>query len=421
MDHFGGWILAQRTGPGLQVKRRTDLAPGETFLEATPAVTQGIRDGLALSGRTVVDLYANILGMDPAQAARLDPLRMSEQAADEVVKAFLAGQLVVVASNGSLRILSPAQNAQLAIDATPAMPAIDLEVAIGGLQVDPTPQTTFQWTAQLRFNPAGVCRHGPNRNFALDLNGTHVGSPIPIRFSTLMGGDLTINVTASVQSVNLSAPPLNLRIAATNPSRADIQGAIANDTLQRIATHESQQVQFAGSPGAVVRCPLWSGDNLGGVGIFQITVPRPTDAQVWDWRQNVAAGRQRLEQGRATARAYRGQILRSHTWTNLTGQFNQGRRAANLPEVQIDIPVYTTDQVEDDAIRAFNGFGSNRDQFGFALREFRLRMDGAALHVTVDEATRRGMTEWERVPGTAAARGSSGDPNYVNNVHASSP
>src|SRR5688572_25681053 len=73
------------------------------------------------------------------------------------------------------------------------------------------------------------------------------------------------------------------------------------------------QRQFNTTPGTTSRSPLWSGDNLGGVGLFQITVPAPTHDQVWNWRSNVAAGRTRLEQGRRAARNYPRQIRGSRT------------------------------------------------------------------------------------------------------------
>jgi hypothetical protein len=79
----------------------------------------------------------------------------------------------------------------------------------------------------------------------------------------------------------------------------------------------------------------------------------------------------------------------------------------------------TPAQVEDDAIRAFNGYGGNRDQFGLPLHEFRLQMTGAGLQLVIDEVTLTATAAWERVP--VADRGRSGDPDYVNHVRAASP
>ncbi len=376
-------------------------------------------DALSHDESDAREIFADICGIGPHDHRHVD--RLDAHAWEVVREAFERGRYVIVPLHpkGVLRITSPVPDAQFVIDATPKMPAVSVAVAISGLGADPTPRTAFTWSAQVRFNPSGACRHGPNRIFALDANGTHVGSPIPIVFSDIMGGHLTITVTAQVAGKQLSARAGGMRILATNPTRAAIQTQIADDILQRIACHESGQIQFDAAPGATSLCPLWSGDNLGGAGIFQITSPAPTSAQVWNWTANVAAGRAKLESGRQAARNYRSQILQSHTWRAMVDELNKQRRAAHRSEIRIDIPPLSPDQVEDDAIRAFNGYGTERDAFGYPLHEFRLRMDAGRLHVNVDEAARTGMTEWQRTP--VEQRGRSGDPNYVHHVRAANP
>lgn len=140
---------------------------------------------------------------------------------------------------------------------------------------------------------------------------------------------------------------------------------------------------------------------------------------VWNWTANVAAGRAKLESGRQAARNYRNQILQSHTWKAMVDERSRQRRAAQRSEIRIDIPPLSSDQVEDGAIRAFNGYGTERDSFGYPLHAFRLRMDGGRLHVNVDEAARTGMTEWQRTP--IEQRGPLGDRNDVHRVRAANP
>jgi hypothetical protein len=251
------------------------------------------------------------------------------------------------------------------------------------------------------------------------VTGQQTGGHFSISFPRITGGNLAITVTAVIGGQNLSVTSSGLTIVGTNPTRAAIQAAINDDLTQRIACHESSQTQFAAAPGAVSICPLWSGDNYGGVGIFQLTVPAPTEAQVWNWQANVAGGKARLRQCRAQATAYPGQIAQTNSFNAMVTAISTARAAQGQSAITVTIPPFTADQVTDDAIRAYNGYGTNRDQFGLPLHEFRLQMNGSTLQLQIDPATSVGTCVWERVP--VAARGTSGDPNYVANVKASSP
>ena len=67
---------------------------------------------------------------------------------------------------------------------------------------------------------------------------------------------------------------------------------------------ESGLAQFRGQPGTKSKCPLFSSDNLGGVGICQITTPAPTDEEVWNWKANVEAGKRFWDAKQANSRAF---------------------------------------------------------------------------------------------------------------------
>ncbi len=329
-------------------------------------------------------------------------------------------QFVPAAAVGQLTITAPANNTQLVIDATPQMPEIDVQVAVSGLTPDEIASAVFEWTAQIRFNPrTDGCRHGPNRNFAMDVSGQHTGGEFQIQFPRIMGGNLTITVKATISGRELSATTTGLTIAATNPTRAVVQAEINDDILQRIACVESRQRQFDAAPGAVTKCPYWSQDNLGGVGLFQITRPSPTDEEVWNWKVNAATGRNRFAEKRRMAVNYRSQIQNSRTFTALVNQINAERATSKSPPITVSIPPLSAEQIEDDSIRAFNGYGDQHDQFGLNLHEFRLVMDGQQLRVHINETTLTGTTEWERVP--VNQRGPSGDLDYVNHVRNANP
>ncbi|CAN5202227.1 hypothetical protein BH18THE2_BH18THE2_29390 [soil metagenome] len=318
----------------------------------------------------------------------------------------------------ALRIVSPAPNApDFAITDQPAMPVINAEAIITGVNPDPTPNTVFEWTIQIRFQ-AQQCLHGRNRAINLDLVQTVQGRRFTPTFNLIRGGTLGLIATANVSGRQLQARIDGLRIVGTNPRRADVHAALGNNTLRRMACQESGQRQFRGpADGGKGRCPLFSSDNLGGAGILQLTNPRPTDDQVWNWRSNVAAGIALFNQKQAVARAYPARVKASRGFINAVNRFNDRRRAQGLPIMALDLPDFTPDQLELDTIRGFNGF-AGIDQFGLALHEFRVAMNGNELRV-VNITQTTGLLVWERVP--AADRPRSGDPNYVNNILGHSP
>ena len=371
----------------------------------------------------MVDLFKSVSGSfvgaptTDAVAHQIKPVLRSALSGGAWV-AFQAQTLVQVPA---LQIVTPAPNTVFVLDDTPQMPTIDVVANITGVAPDPTGTTDFEWSAELTHNPSTAGdRNGPNRNFATRANGIAVGGRFSVTFADLMAGQLSITVRATIASHVVRAATVGLTVVARNPTKAAVQAAMGNDLLRRIACHESGQRQFATAPGNTTRSPLWSGDGRGGVGLFQITVPPPTDAQVWNWRENVTAGAARLEQGRRAARNYPRQIRGSRTLAGMLTQLNQQRQAAGrAPLPAITVPELSPAEVEDDAVRAFNGYGGRRDQFGFALHEFRLAMDAGRLRLVIDEAAATATAVWERVP--VADRGPAGDPNYVNNVNGGNP
>jgi hypothetical protein len=151
---------------------------------------------------------------------------------------------------------------------------------------------------------------------------------------------------------------------------------LPHDTLRRIARLESGGGRqfLAPADRSIGACALWSHDNLGGVGVMQITVPPPTDDQVWNWRANVAKGIGIFNEKVAAARAYPSHTRNSHGFKKLVQLFNSARHDKKHPAIPVDLPDFTsgtfdTDlkQLELDSIRGYNGWGG-RDQFGFPSR-----------------------------------------------------
>jgi hypothetical protein len=323
-------------------------------------------------------------------------------------------------------VLTP--RAAFVISETPAMPAIEARARFADLSPDPTDHTKFEWSAVLHFSASG-CSHGGNRETS--------HSPIPVqttlgkqiyslRFSEIRGGDLTLSVKASIGNKVHTARTHLLKIKGTNPTLRVLSAAIPHDTLRRIARHESRLRQFLGHPdGGTSNCPLYSSDNLGGVGLFQITyplkTPHPTPDQIWDWTENIAAAVELLDSKVIIARNYPHLIRSSTHYKHLVAQFNEARMAQKLPHVTITLPDFTSGdfdqnlkQVELDAVRGYNGW-AGYDGFGHHLHEFRIPLDDdGQLIVNVAPQGKTGVIEWERV--LADDRPNSGDPNYVENI-----
>jgi GT2 family glycosyltransferase len=333
-----------------------------------------------------------------------------------------------------LVLQDPQAGKTFAINDAAQAPRIVAQALITGVVPDPTAHTTFTWTIQVTFD-ASVCSHGPARHINPPVvTQTTVGGHLDMALPLVRGGNLLITVRATVAGRALSAQSQNLQIVGTNPAFATLEPTLPHDTLRRIARLESGCRQFnAAAAGGTSRCPLWSGDNAGGVGIFQLTSPRPTDDQVWSWRANVAGGIALFNQKVSAARPYPGQVRASANFGRLVTAFNAHRAASGLPAIQVTLPDFTSSgfnvpnaqlgQLELDAIRGFNGYGTGHDAFGFPLHEFRVALDPQGfLAVNIQSGTNQGTAVWERVPVASRPHGPrDGDPNYVNHVLAKQP
>ncbi len=300
-----------------------------------------------------------------------------------------------------------------AFTTAPAMPTIQAQVAIQGLESDPTASTSFTWKTEVSYD-ASNDTHGPARTFDSAFTETIVGANYSPTFPELLAGELTFTVTATVEGIEVKGQK-KVKIVPTNPTESEIQAYINDPTLQRIARQESAMRQFNGEQ------PLWSADNLGGVGLFQITNPAPTDAQVWNWKANVDAGRAKFNSARASATNFPNRMSRSVDLAAAINQLNQNRVAQGLVPLTVSVPAFTEEQILNDAIRGYNGYAGT-DFFGFELHEYRIAVDSQGLPlVTITNAT-TGAAEavWERVP--ASARPANvGDPDYVNHVLSRNP
>lgn len=103
----------------------------------------------------------------------------------------------------------------------------------------------------------------------------------------------------------------------------------------------------------------------------------------------------------------------------MVNEYNAARTKAGKPALRIELPDFTPDQVERDAIRGFNGYAGTDFFLGSKhLHEFRCPVKdpaGATPSLVVTEVPGQtvGTIEWERVP--SGVRPAAFEP-YVDNV-----
>jgi len=298
------------------------------------------------------------------------------------------------------------------------MPTIRVMAELQTVGAAAPPIARCDWTVILTFN-GGNCKHSRNRRIDHPvINARTSGNIFTIPFTQVRGGDLTVEVTIGfgdwMGTSVVTERSRGLKIVGTNPTTAALsREAIMKDCFKRLMRHESGLRQF--NPAA---CPYFSQDNKGGVGLCQVTVPAPTDDQVWSWKENLKRGLEIWRDKETEARGYPGRMRKRKLFTDLVADYNQERVKASLAPLTIRLPDFTPDQVERATIRLFNGAPE--------VYEYQVRMNGNKLFVNVDATGTTGTAEWEQV--TAAMRTAiydnvgkdkdkRGDPDYVENVY----
>lgn len=296
------------------------------------------------------------------------------------------------------------------IDSTPKMPTIKAEAQLTGLDGNVNVNMmNYEWKTEIKYDASKAPR-GPNRQINFDMTKTVKGPKYVPAFNVIRGGNLTFTVKVQYGGMTIQSTSKPVKVVATNPTEAEVRAEVNDTTLMRIARQESTLRQFRGDH------PLWSGDGLGGVGLFQITNPAPTNDEVWNWKSNVATGRRIFNQKSTIAGRHPGRVQRSQSFQQAVNLLNQTRTSQGLPALTIQVPQFTAQQQLNDAIRGFNGWGGS-GRFVRHLHEYRVALDsnGMIRFNITDPVNNVAETIWEQVP--AADRPQTfGDPDYVNHV-----
>ncbi|MEO0248606.1 MAG: hypothetical protein ABIN58_03475, partial [candidate division WOR-3 bacterium] len=359
-------------------------------------------------------------------------------------------------------------------DGFPTRPLLEnVSVKVLNVTPDPTATTTFRWKVRVQYDTRQINFRSKEVVWEREAQGGEMPGTMPSdilapcgimvgetngegnNLSCAAGGAILYEVRATINGRELMASKDGpIILAGNNPTRQNIQnrtvaGRVADeaDWLKKIAWQESCQEQFATADNfsryQYRGEPKMNRGGDGGAGIMQITkttpLPNgPSSAELWDWRANVDEGKAKFDEGKSTATNFPGRVRQHPGFTQtLVNNTNTWRQQNNMqPFTEIRVPAFTRDQLLEDAVRAFNGFGDKTDPLfpkvgtipALPLHEFTLMTqkveirgpDGSPQEVLVLTITDLGggiaQAQWMRV--AVGDRGSAGDPNYVENVRA---
>jgi hypothetical protein len=348
-----------------------------------------------------------------------------------------------------LEITSPGRETTLYIqheaDGFPTRPMLqNVSVKIAGVTPDPTQTTTFRWkvraqydTREINFRSKEVFWERQVQGGTLDRDillscGRMVGetSWFSDDISCVAGGNVLFEVRATVNGQELMASKEEPKLlAGNNPPKSAIQAWLNNgnaeqtEWLQKMACWESRffisgipsvtgQRQFVEQNAVTNRFYQYLGEPVmntigdGGAGIMQITIPRPTSSELWDWRANVDTGKDLFDQKlygewadlartrRKTngATHYPQDVRGDDDFRTIVQNTNQWRQSQRLqPLAEVIVPNFGWYNVEEpnmtrvmrnllveDAVRGYNGWAGT-GQFGLAMHEFRLKTDNVDI------------------------------------------
>lgn len=300
---------------------------------------------------------------------------------------------------------------KFSISTDAVMPGITATAALSGVKLDPKSPPIYTWTASLTFN-GSVTPHGTGRTTAHSAIAGQVGvkNTYLIPFKEVRGGVLIVTVSVKAGNTTLTASSKDLTIIGTNPTPAAIKTWANSIGATKVRFRKQMRQESSLGQFTAAGWPKYSSDNMGGVGLCQLTDPAPSASQTWHWKENVQGGWALYRHKETIARNYPTTVRNGPTFRALVVAWNSQPSRKGKPTINVTIPEYTADQLELDTIRGFNGFAGG-------LHEFRVRVGSQGLLVvTLNAAGTTGAAEWERVP--VSARGASGDPNYVINVEA---
>ena len=264
------------------------------------------------------------------------------------------------ATNGDLEVRANNQllsaNQIVYITSAPAMPTLTAKLT-------GSPSGTLDWTLSQEFI-RGNLSNDPDysKNNVAATATWNINTTIGTHF---FGGKITVSLTDS----DGKTCEFVFYIRGTNPSESAIKTYIGTTPWYAIpiAKQESTLRQFntgtASTSSLIAACPLKSNGSGNDWGIFQLSSPKPSNTQLWNWKANVDGGKTKINQAISIANFWMNAPLGSPS-KPAGGQRIQARLDNN--GVNVPVPVEsvgnvtfqdgTATPIEDAvAIKAFNG------------------------------------------------------------------
>jgi hypothetical protein len=348
---------------------------------------------------------------------------------------------------------------QFFISEDAVMPVITVTATPANFAPDPKAgPPIYSWTASLNFRSTSAPNAGPKSDTSHPAIAPKTGpsNSFTIPFTAVRGGDLVVSVTVQFGARQLGTSSKGLVVLGKNPP-VNLLAATApgNIAFRKLMQLESSLRQFLPSG-----YPLFSQDQLGGVGLCQVTYPPPTADEIWNWKANIEAGWQIYQEKETAARRYPERVRNSPGFSALVRQYQRDSTSApcylvedqltiwrhpildavpppfahagsarwiegfgyvnsnqpdldvwpnnltdsfatmSFPSVTVRLPDYTEEQLRRDTIRGYNGY-SGADPYGIqhsGLHEYRVKVDRYGKLVATRNSTGSVATaEWERV------------------------
>ena len=266
------------------------------------------------------------------------------------------------------------------------------------------PGLTYEWDISLVMHPAKIPHAHGRTTTHPQIRARTFGPEFAIPFTKIRGGDLGISLTVAGTGlkVPLRSKTRGLKVLGNTAAFTEqtLYAAGASELMVKIIRHESTMRQFRDS-GPWAGYPLFSQDNLGGVGLTQLTNPHPNDDEVWSWRANLAKGMRVLREKRDLAKAYLTSYQSSAQFQSYVGKYNETRIRNALKEgipipasLKIGLPQPTEDQLERETVRGYNGWAGG-------IHEYTAKVSGSDSVLVVRESpgSNIAIASWHEITG----------------------
>lgn len=252
----------------------------------------------------------------------------------------LMGNLVWFKEDKNFYISSPKPDSTFYIDANSNMPSFTFMVN------NNYPIAALKWSLNIdyRWKSGNVSAQLPDdsttaNNYTPDL------SPWKV-----IGGTLAATVTYDPAIKANTTATANYQVYGTNPGKGLIIQEIKDSIQAKIACIESGYRQFEAPRENGQGLPLIGrnkeGAKIGGIGIMQILDEKYTAARLWNWRQNIHEGLDKLNEKRSEAK-------RLHI--NERIRLNSERTKLGLPNCPVGVPTpLNPEQEMRESIRRYN-------------------------------------------------------------------